>query len=316
MWAQVAASPEGQIGNDCAELNRRVIEQASAGRLREAEAILSAAMGNGTERLEPPCGGLLLNNLATILYLSGHFDEAERFAERSVSKLEPVLGATATGLLRPLHVLASARLEQGKIGKAREALTKMRRIPLERAEDRMLVHGAAAVLSHAEGRFAESESEFRAALAEWERAGKPSGAEVASLLGGLASLYISASRLDDAAGALDRALAALTTAPNAVAMDRIRLLQVRAALDLRKGDWRQAESDLAEAISLASVGPQAGVDLAVSLMADYAQLLRKHHQRQEARIVARRAAELRNRLTSGSTVDVTELQRKAKPHGK
>ena len=102
-------------------------------------------------------------------------------------------------------------------------------------------------------------------------------------------------------------------APNSVAMDRIRLLQVRAALDQRKGNWRQAESDLAEAISLASAGPQSGVELVVSMMADYPQLLRKHHQRQEARVVARRAAELRNRPATNSTVDVTELQRKAKP---
>jgi tetratricopeptide (TPR) repeat protein len=316
LWAQGAASQDGEVGNGCADLNRRVIEQATTGQLREAETALAEAMGNSTNRQEPACGGLLLNNLATILYLSGRLAEAEVFAERSVSTLEPVLGPNTTGLLRPLHVLASARLEQGKIGKAREALTKMRRIPLERAEDRMLVHGAAAVLFHAEGRFTDSESEFRSALVAWERAGKPSGAEVASLLGGLASLYLSAERLDDAARVLDRALAALTTAPNAVPMDRIRLLQVRATLDLRKGNWHQAERDLEQAIALARGEPRSDAELPASMMTAYAQLLRKHHQRREARLVEQSARALRGHLATDNTVDVTELRRKSKFHNK
>jgi len=314
LWAQGAASQGGEVGNRCADLNRRVIEQATMGQLREAETALAEAIGNSTNRHEPVCGGLLLNNLATILYLSGRLAEAEVYAERSVSTLEPVLGPNTTGLLRPLHVLASARLEQGKIGKAREALTKMRRIPLERAEDRMLVHGAAAVLCHAEGRFTDSESEFRSALVEWERAGKPSGAEAASLFGGLASLYLSAERLDDAARALERALAALTTAANAVPMDRIRLLQVRATLDLRKGNWRQAERDLEQAIALARGEPRSDAELPASMMTAYAQLLRNHHQRREARLVEQSARALRGHLAIDNTVDVTELRWKSKFH--
>ena len=316
LWAQGAAGQDAQVGNECAILNRRVIEQATNGQLRESEAALAEAMGNATNGLGPVCGGLLLHNLATIVYLSGRFAQAEGLAERSVSTLEPVLGANARGLLRPLHVLASARLEQGKIGKARDALTKMRRIPLERAEDGMLVHGAAANVFHAEGRFTESELEFRSALAEWERAGKPSGAEVASLFAGLASLYLSAERLDDSARVLDRAFAALTTAPNAVPMDRIRLLQVRAALDQRKGDWREAEADLEQAIALTRGEPQDDANLLASMMTDYAQLLRKHHQGREARLVEQLAGTLRSNSSMDNTVDVTELRRKSKSHSK
>ena len=314
LWAQGAASQDGQVGNGCVELNRQLIGQATRGQLKEAEAALAEALGNGTNRLEPACGGLLLHNLATIMYLSGRFADAERFAERSVSTLEPILGPNTTGLLRPLHVLASALLEQGKIGKAREAITKMRRVPLERAEDGMLVHGAAAVLFHAEGRFTESESEFRSALAEWGRAGRPTGGEVASLFGGLASLYLSAERLDDAARVLDRALTALTTAPNVVPMDRIRLLQVRATLDLRKGNWRQAERDLEQAITLARGEPRSDAELPASMMTAYAELLRKHHQRREARLVEQWVRALRGHLTTDNTVDVTELRRKSKSH--
>ena len=312
--AQGAASQDGEVGNACADLNRRVIAQATTGHLREAETALAEALGNSANQHDQACEGLLLNNLSTILYLSGRSAEAEVFAERSVSALEPVLGPNSTVLLRPLQALASARLEQGKIGKAREVLTKMRRIPLERAEDRMLVHGAAAVLFHAEGRFTDSESEFRSALVEWERAGKPGRAEVASLFGGLASLYVSAERLDDAARVLDLAMAALTTAPNAVPMDRIRLLRVRATLDLRKGNWRQAERDLEQAIALAHGEPRADAELSASMMTAYAQLLRKHHQRREARLVEQSARALRGHLETDNTVDVSELRRKSKFH--
>jgi len=309
LWAQGAASQDGEVGNACADLNRRAIEQATMGQLREAETALATAMGDSTKRHEPACGGLLLNNLATVLYLSGRLAEAEVFAERSVSTLEPVLGPNTTGLLGPLHVLASARLEQGKIGKAREAIIKMRRIPLERAEERMVVHGAVAVLFQAEGRFTDSESEFRSALVEWERAGKPSGAEVASLFGGLASLYLRAERLDDAAREVDRAMTALTAAPNAVPMDRVRLLQLRATLDLRKGNWRQAERDLEQAIALAREEPRADAQLPASIMTAYGELLRKHHQRREARQVEESARALRGHLATDEMVDVTELRR-------
>ncbi|MGH9696406.1 MAG: tetratricopeptide repeat protein, partial [Bryobacteraceae bacterium] len=312
-----AAIQEGQaVDSGCAELSRRVIDLVTTGRLGEAEAAIDDALGNGAKRIQPVCEGLLLHNLATIMYLSGRFAEAEAFAERSVSTLEPILGPSTTGLLPPLQVLVGARLEQGKIGKSREALTKMQRIPLQRAEQRALVHGAAAVLSHSEGRFTESESEFRSALVEWERAGKSSGAEIASLLDGLASLYISEERLDEAARVLDGALAALTTAPEAVPMDRIRLLQVRAALDQRKGNWRQAERDLEQALALAGAELRPDADLQVSMMTDYARLLRNHHRRREARLVEQQVAALRGHSAMDNTVDVTELRRKSKFHSK
>ncbi len=66
--------------------------------------------------------------------------------------LEPLLGPENRGLLRPVHVLFSARLDLGKIGKAREALLKMQRIPVARPEERALLHGGEAALLQAEGR--------------------------------------------------------------------------------------------------------------------------------------------------------------------
>jgi len=97
LWAQSVASQDGQLGNGCEDLNRRVINQATMGQLREAETALAEAMANSTNRHEAACEGLLQNNLATVLYLSGRLAEAEVFAERSVSTLEPVLGPNATG---------------------------------------------------------------------------------------------------------------------------------------------------------------------------------------------------------------------------
>ena len=126
LWAQSAPGNDGQVAGECAQLSDRVIAQAANAQLKEAEESVVQAMRNVTNQLDPACGGVLLHNLATVKYLSGHFAEAEVLAEKSVSTLESVLGPSTTGLLRPLHVLASARLEQGKIGKSREATNKIR----------------------------------------------------------------------------------------------------------------------------------------------------------------------------------------------
>jgi hypothetical protein len=51
-------------------------------------------------------------------------------------------------------------------------------------------------------------------------------------------------------------------------------------------------------------------------MMAYAQLLRKHHQRREARLVEQSARALRGHLATDTTVDVTELRQKSKFHNK
>ena len=106
LWAQGAASQDGEVGNGCADLNRRVIEQATMGQLREAETALAEAMGNSTNRHEPARGGLLLNNLAFHPPLSALLDSkpvSETWATGSrIRTVAPSPGALSTKMLPPL----------------------------------------------------------------------------------------------------------------------------------------------------------------------------------------------------------------------
>src|SRR5882724_10731915 len=125
-----------QVGRECADLNRAVLDKAANGRRAEAEVDLKTAMANRGSELRPACEGLMLHNLAALTLLAGSLAEAESLAGRSIAILEPVLGRENTGLLRPVHVLFSARLDQGKIGRARESLLKMQRIRAANPEER------------------------------------------------------------------------------------------------------------------------------------------------------------------------------------
>src|SRR5262249_30708847 len=103
------------VGSECVDLNRAVLNNVAAGKLADAEAVIKAAVANRENELRPLCKGLVLHNLAALKLLSGSLAEAEALAGRSISILEPLLGSENTGLLRPLRVLFSARLDQGKI---------------------------------------------------------------------------------------------------------------------------------------------------------------------------------------------------------
>jgi hypothetical protein len=120
--------------------------------MTEAEIALSAALAGGTNDLGPACAGLALSNLAALMGISRRFVEAESFAERAVKTLERVAGTNAPALLRPLHTLATVRLEQGKVGMARAHLQRMQHIRVDRPESRALVHGPAALVLEKEGR--------------------------------------------------------------------------------------------------------------------------------------------------------------------
>ena len=67
----------------------------------------------------------------------------------------------------------------------------------------------------------------------------------------LGSVYIKDGRLNEAAQMLDRAHSVFNAAPDTVAVDRIKLLNLRAVLHARKGDWQKAEEELHNATSLA-----------------------------------------------------------------
>ncbi|MGH9664116.1 MAG: tetratricopeptide repeat protein, partial [Bryobacteraceae bacterium] len=235
----------------CAALNHIAMTEVANGQLEDAEAALSAALASDPQRPEHACAGLVLNNLAAVMSASGRMAEAETLAVQSLRILEESFPLDDPILLRPLHILAAARLEQGKTAAARQAFKRMQAIHVRRPEDRALVHGMAAVLLHAEGRHKEAEPEYLTALGAWQAAGHGETADAASVLNSLGALYIEEGRFEDARRALDRALAIFATAKDTVPMDRIKILNLCAALQTRQGEWWDAEEKLRQEVSIA-----------------------------------------------------------------
>jgi tetratricopeptide (TPR) repeat protein len=174
--------------------------------------------------------------MPTVMSISGRVADAERLVEQSVLLLEKNYSANDLALLRPLQILAATRFDQGKTAKAREAFKRMQSIPIQRPEDSALLRGMAAILLEGEGKLSEDEAEYLAALHAWEEAGRGDRADAGAILNGLGSLYMKEQRLADAREALDRALAIFIRAKDAVAMDRIKVLNVRGVVNARQGD--------------------------------------------------------------------------------
>jgi tetratricopeptide (TPR) repeat protein len=126
----------------------------------------------------------------------------------------------------------------------------------------------------AEGRFNESELAFRLALTDWQETGKFDGGEVATVLSGLAYLYLAQERLKEAADVLDRAFAAVNDAPDDAPADYLKLLRLRAALERRQGEWRKAAEDLRQAVNLMLVQREPDSGLLAALRAEYGEALR------------------------------------------
>ena len=301
------------VSTACVELNRTVMTQVANGQFAVAEAALSAVVASGADRAQDSCAGLVLNNMAALMSVSGRIAEAERLAERSLKILEKIYPPIDPVLLHPLQILATTRFEQGKTAGARGAFKRMQAIRTERPEDRAVVHGIAAALLEAEGRRPEAEAEYLAAFHAWEEAGRDDTAEAAAILNSLGSLYIADRRLDEAQRSLDRALNILSRAKDAVPMDRIKVLNVRGALHARQGKWRESEQDLSDALSMADREPRVDPVGLRSLLTSYAYILRKNHHPQEARSIAARAAGLQINPAMSAVIDVTDLRAKPKP---
>jgi tetratricopeptide (TPR) repeat protein len=180
-------------------------------------------------------------------------------------------------------------------------------IPTERPADRAIVHGLAAALLYAEGRYNEAEAEYLKALGAWEESGLGETTDVAAVLDGLAALYISNGRYREAGRALDRALSIVTSAKDAVPMDRIKLLTSRAELHVRMREWREAEADLGSAISTVDRDTRLDPALLKALLVNYAHVLRKNHRGREARTIEARAAALQTHGSTNGVVDISEL---------
>ena len=290
----------------CIELNQTALNQIAGGRLDDAASALSAALADRADSSEQSCAWLTLHNLAVAMALSGRLAEAEVLGTRSLKILEKSYPPDDPVLLGPLQMLSMTQLEQRKVAKARETFHRLQSIPTKGPADRAMVHGLAAALLCNEGRYNEAEAEYLKAVGAWEEAGRGETTDVAAVLDGLATLYIADRRYREAGRTLDRALAIVTSAKDAVPMDRIKLFRARAGLHVRQGEWRQAEADLGSAVSLADRDTRLDPGVLKSLLAEYAHVLRKNHRGGEARTIEARAAAQSHGLTDG-VVDVSEL---------
>lgn len=305
-WNAVAQDPA------CIDVNQTAMDFVAAGRLGDAESVLSAALASPASGSERVCDGQTLHNLATVVSLSERLAEAEILEKRSLRIFERACPPGDPRLLRPLLSLARIQFERREIARARETYQRLQSIPTERAVDRAMVHGLAAELLHIEGRYHEAEAEYLKAVDAWEESGHGETTAAAAVLDDLATLYLAEGRYREAGRTLDRSMAIVTRAKDAVAMDRIKLFNARAELHTRRGELREAEADLDAAISAA--GRDARLDPAVlkSLLVAYARVLRKNRRRKEARSIEARAAALQAGDLSHGVVDISELLAKSR----
>src|SRR5262249_19538122 len=132
-------------------------------------------------------------------------------------------------------------------------------------------------------------------------------ADAGAIFNSLGSLYVKEGRFDEAGRALDRALIIFDHVEDAVPMDRIKLLNARGVLHAWKGEWRGAEEDLRDALSMADREPYVDPVAFRSVVNNYARVLHKNHRRREARAIEARAAVLDGNRTDNIVVDMADL---------
>jgi tetratricopeptide (TPR) repeat protein len=297
-----------QLSSACTKLNNEALAGIAGGRSAEVENLLSAALVTDGRR-DPVCGGVIMNNIAALLFASGRVAEARAMATRSVHSFEERFPPDDPVLLCPLQILAATQLEQGETARSRETFQKMKAIRTTRPKDRELVNAMAASLLEVEGRWKEAEFQYAAAIQELKDEGRGDTSDAGSLLNGIGGLYVKERRMAEARRALDDALGTFERARDATPWDRIKVLHTRATLCTRQGEWREAEQDLANAVSIADRDPRVEPVGLRPLLIDYAAVLRKNHKRGEARAVEKRAAALGRGTDDRWVVDVTDLLR-------
>ena len=96
-------------------------------------------------------------------------------------------------------------------------------------------------------------------------------------------------------------------------MDHIKLLNVRGVLHARQGAWLDAEQDFSDALAMADREPWVNPVALRALLTSYAYVLRRTHNRREARSIEARAAAIHLDPALSAITDVTELRAKLKP---
>ena len=167
----------------------------------------------------------------------------------------------------------------------------------------------AATLLRVERRYRECASEYLKALSELKEAGRGETAEAAGVLNMLGDVYLADRRYDDASGTLDRAFVLFATARDTIPLDRIDILNSRAVLHARQGEWQMAEEELRSAITTADRDTRLDPVDVEFLLVNYAHVLRKNHWLREARLIEARAAALHPHgwKDADAVVDAREL---------
>ena len=288
----------------CLELNQRIVDKLESGQLAEAEAVLS---GPGIRNESDLCIWMTLHNRANMIALSGRLVEAEVLAEQSLRILDKFVSPNDPLRFRPLQLLWTVQMHQGKIGKARQTLQSMRTPRLDMPGDRAMFYGAAAGQLHGEGRYKEAEQAYFQALAACKEAGRGESTEMATLLVGLGTTQSVQERYSDAGKTLDRAFAIVNSAKDTIPMDLVGILTARATLHARLGRWQSAEEDLKSAISIVDSDTQLDADSLKRLLVNYGYVLRKIRRTKEARSIEARAEALQPPGWKNAIVDVSEL---------
>lgn len=307
-WPAAAQTSPAALPAGCVEVDAKVRASFNSGNLARAEAALSEFLAGGLGRSDTVCKGLAWHYLAVVASSAGRPAEAEGLEDRALRIL--YVGREARddpGLLQPLYILWSVRFQQGKYGRAREALHAWRSLSLAQPEDRALLSGAAAEQLFAEGRYGESEREFRNALREWDNSGHGVTPYNASLLNGPGLVCMAQGRHQDAEGALQRVFEMFSSSSETLPRDLMTLFASRGFLRAREERCGEAEEDLSAAIATAEREAVSDPALVKPLLVSHAYVLRKMHRNKQARSVENRAKSIGTPALAGNIVDITQL---------
>jgi hypothetical protein len=239
LFAFVSRSAEPQVttaaaplGAACTRLNHDALARVAQGRSVEVEKLLLAALAGsgGPDRV---CAGVVMNNIAALLMVSGRMEEAEAMAERSVCTLEDFLPAGDPGLLRPLQILAQPAFNEGRPERPGKPSGRCRPFGLPGPriagwylpwQDRCW---------SPKRKMPEAESEYFATFQALKELGRGETADAATLLESIGALYVRENRIREAREMLDQAFAVFGRAANTVPWDRGRLLHHAACCTAR-----------------------------------------------------------------------------------
>jgi tetratricopeptide (TPR) repeat protein len=210
LWSQALKLPI-----ECERINA-VSSQIAQGQIDDAMHAVSQILAGDSSGREPACLALVSNNLAAGLQMSGRLKEARTFAEQAIKYFGRAFPADDPVYLAPLHILATMDLEQGLTAGARQVFIRMQNIGTTQLQDRMLVLSISASLLLGEGSRQEAESQFNEALSAISQARKQNSADAVLIRVQLAYSCLQEQRYEDAKAILNRALASVKCAPEAV----------------------------------------------------------------------------------------------------